>query len=122
MIFHAARKYEDTGSQKLARDAACPHAHQSDPSEKLAREVDQSPPRHNGLVPDQKKHRDHTVAVRNVPHGASYENALKGRLINSMRRAAKLAAIFSSAFLLKHGSPFLVIENAREIPISTERV
>ena len=80
MIFHSARKYEDTGPKKVARDAARRHAHQSNPSEKLAREVDQSPTCDNGLVPDQKKHRDHTVAVRKVSHGASYENALKGDL------------------------------------------
>jgi hypothetical protein len=77
MISHSARKYEDTGPEKVARDAARRHAHESDPSEKLAREVDQSPTCDNGLVPDQKKHRDHTVAVRKVLHGASYENALK---------------------------------------------
>ncbi len=121
MIFHSARKYEDTGPEKVARDAARRHAHQSDPSEKLAREVDQSSTCDNGLVPDQKKHRDHTVAVRKVPHGASYENALKGDLINSMRRAARLAAIFSSPFLLKQGLLFLVIENGREIPSPMER-
>jgi hypothetical protein len=80
MIFDSARKYEDTGPEKVARDAARRHAHQSDPSEKLAREVNQPPTCDNGLVPDQKEHRDHTVAVRKVPHGASYENALKGDL------------------------------------------
>jgi hypothetical protein len=80
MIFDSARKYEDTGPEKVARDAARCHAHQSDPSEKLAREVDQPPTCDNGLVSDQKEHRDHTVAVRKVPHGASYENALKGEL------------------------------------------
>jgi hypothetical protein len=49
-------------------------------SEKLAREVDQPPTCDNGLVPDQKEHRDHTVALWKVPHGASYEKALKGDL------------------------------------------
>jgi hypothetical protein len=38
-----------------------------------------------------------------------------------MRRAARLAAIFSSPFLLKQGSLFLVIENGREIPSPMER-
>jgi hypothetical protein len=80
MIFDSARKYEDTGPEKVGRDAARRHAHQSDPSEKLAREVDQPPTCNNGLVPHQKEHRDYTVAVRKVPHGASYENALKGDL------------------------------------------
>jgi hypothetical protein len=74
------RKHEDTGPEKVARDAARCHAHQSDPSEKLPREVDQPPTCDNGLVSDQKEHRDHTVAVRKVPHGTSYENALKGDL------------------------------------------
>jgi len=86
MIFDSARKfcctadYENTNLEKVAREATRRHAHQSNPSEKLAREVDQSPTCDNGLVPDQKKHRDHTVAVRKVSHGASYENALKGDL------------------------------------------
>jgi hypothetical protein len=80
MIFDSARKYEDTGPEKVARDAARRHAHQSDPSAKLAREVDQPPTCDNGLVPDQKEHRDHTVALWKVPHGASYEKALKGDL------------------------------------------
>ena len=80
MIFDSVRKYEDTGLEKVAREATRRHAHQSDPAEPLAREVDQPPACDNGLVSDQKEHRDHTVAVRKVPHGASYENALKGDL------------------------------------------
>jgi hypothetical protein len=72
--FDSARKYEDTGLEKVARNAARRHAHQSDPAEKLAREVDQPRACDNGLVPDQKEHRDHTLAA--LP-GASYENALK---------------------------------------------
>ena len=62
-IFDSARKYEDTGPEKLARDAARRHAHQSDPSEQLAREVDQPPTCDNGLVPDQKEHRHDVLAV-----------------------------------------------------------
>jgi hypothetical protein len=80
MIFDSARKYEDTGMEKLARDAARRHAHQSDPSGKLAAEGDQPSTCDNSLVPDQKEHRDHTVALRKVPHGASYGKALKGDL------------------------------------------
>ncbi len=80
MIFHSARKYEDTGPEKVGRDAARRHAHQSDTPEKLAREVGQPPTCDNGLVPDQKEHRDHIVAVRKAPNGASYENALRGHL------------------------------------------
>jgi hypothetical protein len=78
--FDSARKYEDSSPEKVAHDAARRHAHQSNLAAKLAREVDQPPACDNGLVPDQKERRDHTVAIRKVPHGASYENALKGDL------------------------------------------
>jgi hypothetical protein len=80
MILIPRGKYEDSGPEKVARDAARRHAHQSDPAAKLAREVDQPPACDNGLVPNQKEPRDHTLAVWKVPHGASYENALKGDL------------------------------------------
>jgi hypothetical protein len=39
MIFHSARKYEDTGPEKVPRDAARRHAHQSDPAEKWRAKV-----------------------------------------------------------------------------------
>ena len=78
--FEPARKYEDTGPEKVAREAARRHAHQSDLAEKLARKVDQPPACDNGLVPDQKEHRDHTLAASKVLPGASYGNALKGDL------------------------------------------
>jgi len=84
--FDSARKfcctadYENTNLEKVAREATRRHAHQSDPAAKLAREVDQPPACDNGLVPDQKEHRDRTLAVWKVPPGASYGNALKADL------------------------------------------
>jgi hypothetical protein len=78
--FCCTASYEDTGLAKVAREAARRHAHQSDPAAKLAREVDQPPACDNGLVSDQKEHRDHTLAVWKVPPGASYGNALKADL------------------------------------------
>jgi hypothetical protein len=64
----------------VAREATRRHAHQSDPAEQLAREIDQPPACDNGLVSDQKEHRDYTLAVRKVLPGASYGNALKTEL------------------------------------------
>jgi hypothetical protein len=72
--------YEDTGLEKVAHEATRRHAHQSDPAEPLAREVDQPPACDNGLVSDQKEHRDHTLAVWKLLPGASYGNAVKGDL------------------------------------------
>jgi hypothetical protein len=71
--------YEGTDLEELARDVGFRPVDQIDAG-KLAREIDLPAARDNGLVPDQKERRDHTVAVRKVPHGASYENALKGDL------------------------------------------
>jgi hypothetical protein len=71
--------YEGTDLEELARDIGFCPVDQTDAG-KLAGEVDQPRACDNGMVSNQKEHRDHTVAVRKVPHGASYENALKGDL------------------------------------------
>jgi hypothetical protein len=54
--------YEEGDLEKLAREVGCRPTHQTDPG-KLAREVDLSPARDDGLVPDQKEHNDDAPAV-----------------------------------------------------------
>jgi hypothetical protein len=71
--------YEGTDLEELARNIGFRPVDQTDAG-KLAREVDQSPGCDNGLVSDQKEHRDHALAVSKVLHGASDGNALKGDL------------------------------------------
>ena len=71
--------YEGTELEELARDIGFRPVDQTDAG-KLAREVDQPPACDNGMVSNQKEHRDHTLAVWKVPPGASYGNALKGDL------------------------------------------
>jgi hypothetical protein len=71
--------YEGTDLEELARDIGFRPVDQTDAG-KLAREVDQSPACDNGLVSDQKEHRDHALAVSKVLPGASDGNALKGDL------------------------------------------
>jgi hypothetical protein len=71
--------YEGTDLEELARDIGFRPVDQTDAG-KLAREVDQYPACGNGLVSDQKEHRDHALAVSKVLSGASDGNALKGDL------------------------------------------
>jgi hypothetical protein len=68
--------YEETDLEKLGREVALRPVGQTDPG-KLAREVGVHPARDNGLVPDQKEHRDDVLAARKVFPGASYGNALR---------------------------------------------
>jgi hypothetical protein len=69
-------------------------------SEKLAREVDQPPTCDNGLVPDQKEHREPHRRPLESPSRSELRKSAEGRLINSMRRPARLAAIFYGLFSL----------------------
>jgi len=54
--------YEGTDFEELAREIGFRPVDQTD-AEKLAREVGVYPGRDNGLVPDQKEHRGHGLAV-----------------------------------------------------------
>jgi hypothetical protein len=128
MILIPRGKYEDTGAQKVARDATRRHAHQSDPAEKLAREVDQPPACDNGLVLDQKEHRNWKV-----PPGASYGNALKAERLRKLRRSTCFnhcpailsgngAFVRSRGITSEHKRGNFTYENARQIKSDQMRI